>query len=496
MAFGVARVMRANFFRRESASRDLLAACIGPDLDTTTIQACLKELKEQCLYLHFDGVRYCFKKDPNVTLLIEQEAESVARDDSSVMGRCRQMIEERLAGQRAIVWPTKPGDVPDREPQFLLAYLPLDFAAQAASAQRRTALALCEQYGNRQREFRNGLGLAIPAGDQVEILRRGVRYLISVERIQGRWREHNLTSAQRSQLRERLATEKTATESALLKLYGEVWLPVSGEGALTLDTVSVGGRPLQVTLDAQKRALIHQRLMELLSTVQRRIFGTLSPGRISELFKLGDPGDYVAGIATGEVLKGFYEFLGFPRLVSAEAVRGAVARGVRTGLFGYTTGRPQLGEDGRYLVDRGRVAFERDVADDEIDLDAGFLIVPAAMPEKQAVPSEETTSDDDGCDGAVQPGSSGDFGEDPSAGDGSGVVYHTGSRQIAVSFVADQRNVYDAWNALANLADVAGKVSIQATATAPEGYDKAKLENGVLEPLRELGLIDDEHDSE
>ena len=49
---------------------------------------------------------------------------------------------------------------------------------------------------------------------------------------------------------------------------------------------------------------------------------------------------------------------------------------------------------------------------------------------------------------------------------------------------------------MANLADVAGSVSITASATAPEGYDKAKLENGVLEPLRELGLIDDEQDTE
>ena len=38
-------------------------------------KACLKELKDNCLYLHFDGTRYCFKKDPNVTLLVEQEVE-------------------------------------------------------------------------------------------------------------------------------------------------------------------------------------------------------------------------------------------------------------------------------------------------------------------------------------------------------------------------------------------------------------------------------------
>ena len=42
---------------------------------------------------------------------------------------------------------------------------------------------------------------------------------------------------------------------------------------------------------------------------------------------------------------------------------------------------------------------------------------------------------------------------------------------------------------MANLADVAGRVSISATATTPEGYDKGKLENGVFEPLRELAHL-------
>lgn len=51
--------------------------------------------------------------------------------------------------------------------------------------------------------------------------------------------------------------------------------------------------------------------------------------------------------------------------------------------------------------------------------------------------------------------------------------------------------MFGAWNALANLADLAGKVTISATATADDALDKGKLENGVLEPLRELGLIDD-----
>ena len=472
---------------------DLLGASIGPDLDTTTIQACLKELKEQCLYLHFDGVRYCFKRDPNVTLLVEQEADAVARDESRVHTRIRQMLEERLAGQRAIVWPAKPGDVPDREPQFLIAYLPLEFAARPAAERCQEALALCEQFGNRQREFRNGLGLAVPAADQVESLRRSVRYMLAVERVQGQWREHNLTAAQRSQLKERDATEKAATEASLLRLYGEVWLPGPGDKTLTLDSVSLGGRPLQTTLDDKKRALIHQRLMELLTNVQRSVFGTVAPGKLVELFKLGESGNHATGIATDKVLAGFYEFLGFPRLLSAEAVRKAVARGVETGLFGYVTGRPPLGDDGRYQIERSRVAFERTVADDEIDLDSGFLIGPAALPEIAAA-SDATTGEGDASDEELgEPGDESETDATEDTGNDTGSADRSGVQEVTLSFTAGQNDLYAAWNALANLADVAGEVSINAKATPPEGYDKAKLENGVIEPLRELGLISGEN---
>ena len=464
---------------------DLLGISIGPDLDSTTIQACLKELKEQCLYLHFDGVRYCFKKDPNVTLLVEQEAEAVSRDADRVRRRIRRMLEERLAGERsAVVWPTKPADVPDKEPRLLIAYLPLEFAARPEVEQQKEALGIFENYGNRNREFRNGLGLAVPAANQIEILRRAVRYLLAVQRIQDRWREHNLTKAQKSQLGERHATEATAAESALVQLYREVWLPSSDGGTLTLDAVGLEGRPLQTTLDEKGRARIHQRLTELLTTVQRRAFITVAPGKLLNLFEVGD-GATEPGIATDKIVAGFFSFLGFPRLLTVDALRTAVMRGVQTGLFGYATGRPELGEDGYYRIDRSQVALGRNVAEDEIDLDSGFLILPKALP---VHPSEA-------AEGTLAP-------PEPKAPDGgvpqvresvgpyvSVVPVAAEEHEIALSFTADRDELYSAWNAVANLADSAGKITV--TVKAEGALDKAKLENSVLEPLRELGLIDD-----
>ena len=211
-----------------------------------------------------------------------------------------------------------------------------------------------------------------------------------------------------------------------------------------------------------------------------------------ELFSFGEAGTDQSGIATNTVLAGFYEFLGFPRLLSAEAVRKAIVRGVETGLFGYVTGRPTLDENGRYQIDQSRVAFERSVVDDEIDLDSGFLIAPAALPEKAATTGDQTTRGDPGNGEPTQTGGGGGPGHGTDRGNEPPQPDAPSGREIALSFTADQSNLYAAWNALANLADLASEVSIKATSTLPTGYDKARLENGVLEPLQELGLINEE----
>jgi len=61
---------------------------------------------------------------------------------------------------------------------------------------------------------------------------------------------------------------------------------------------------------------------------------------------------------------------------------------------------------------------------------------------------------------------------------------------VELAFVADRTQLYTAWNAVANLADMAGKVAVTLRAESEPGFDKGKLQNGVLEPLQELGLID------
>jgi len=60
---------------------------------------------------------------------------------------------------------------------------------------------------------------------------------------------------------------------------------------------------------------------------------------------------------------------------------------------------------------------------------------------------------------------------------------------VEIIFSADRNQLFSAWNAIANLADLAGKVNVTVRADSAGGFDKNKLQNGVLEPLRESDLI-------
>ena len=59
-----------------------------------------------------------------------------------------------------------------------------------------------------------------------------------------------------------------------------------------------------------------------------------------------------------------------------------------------------------------------------------------------------------------------------------------------LAHTADSAKLYVAWNAVVNLADLAGKVTINLKAQKADGLDKTKLQNGVLDPSREADLIE------
>ncbi len=460
---------------------DLLDACVGPNLDNVTATAVLSELRRACLYLHYDGTRYCFKKDPNVTKLVEDAEQDVARNPQEVKERIRKLLDQRLSGHRGvIVWPATSRDLPDEEPHFTVGYAPLEFAAETRAEQERWANEVLSKYGDRLRKYRNGVGLAMPDKRPIESLRRAVRYLLAVERVEDKKQQLRLSKDQLEQLREHRRTHESAAESALRRLYTAVWLPRVENGALGIEKVEVGGRPLQATG-------IHERVTELLTEGGiKRVHGTLKPRKVVERLKLGEslaPGEPPRlGIPTADVLEAFFRDIEPPRLESAGAVRKAIADGVTEGIFGYTSGPiPALGPDGKFQVSRDRVAIGRLLAEDEVDFDSGFLMMPAAIPDAPTAGSVDV--EQQGMGGG--PG-----GETKPTVEESKMGTSDLQRIVRLRFRATRDQVYKAFPAVANLADKsdAKTVTVTVEATAENGFDKSWLRNAVDEPLDEADV--------
>jgi hypothetical protein len=467
--------------------RELLDAVVAPDLDGLTARAVLKELREQCLYLHYDGAHYVFKTTPNVTQILEDQATHI--DPREIEQAILEELNSRLSGRaNAIVWPRVSQAIPDREPRFLLAYLPLDFAVQGDAAQQSHALGLLTRHGDLPRRFRNGLGLAVPDRTQVEPLRHAVRYLKAIKLVRDRRAQLNLTQAQLEQLRERERTEETARDSSLRALYPSVWLPVLAGSEVGVEKVTISGRPLQATT-------IHERLHELLTVVSpKRLFTSVTPDKIIQLMALDGSGG--PAVSVDQVIATFYEVPGFPRLESEAVIRRGIVRGVRERAFGFigrigTDEIRRVREQAGYLADARLVRIGVELPEDEIDPAAAFIVMPAAIgceastppptPVPGSGPQPPVVTPPPGPGGVTTGGMT-----PPGGGAGTGRP-----TTVRLPLRMTRQQLYASFNAIGNLAQEAGSIRLMVEAEKTDGFDLAWLRNAVLEPLQEADVLDE-----
>ena len=356
---------------------ELLASVIGPDLDYSTAVGVLAELRDACLYLHHEDAYYVFKKFPNINKLVEDEERHVIRNPGEVHRRVKEIMLRRLNGQRsAIVWPKVSVQLPDAEPTFLIGYLPLEFTAQTGDIQQQQAMELFESHGDQARRYRNGLGLAIPQQDQVEPLLRAVCHLMAIERVEAKRDQYRLTPNDFRQINHRKRSQEAVLDRAFRQLYTSLWLPRSDNGSLKLESVEADGRALQSTG-------FHERVIELLNNTKKLLLTSITPRQIVDLMHLGEGAaghQPKLGVKTANVRDAFFSFLSFPRIDTCDTLRAAIAKGVREGTFGYTSGLfPTLGPDGRYLIPLNNLVYETAITQDEIDLDKGFIMMPVSI---------------------------------------------------------------------------------------------------------------------
>lgn len=474
---GIQREQGAEVLPPGVSEKELLEACLGPGLDSITAQSVLKRLRDECLFLHYDGIRYCFKTQANVNKIIEDEVDNVRPDE--IRRYIESLISERVAAvtNSAIIWPAKSENIPDRDPRFLLAYLPLEFVENSRPDQDKLALNYLTYFGSEPRRYRNGLGLAVPDPREMEGIRRAARYLLAVDRVRKKQSSYKLGKDQQDQLKERESTEKAAMEAGLRTLYSVVWLLSMDAGKPVLEKLEIGGRPV-------KAQSIHERLDELLTGVHGKIFDTIRPAKLMSLMQIGTGPGERSQVEAKLVLDTFFATPGFLRIKNANVLRDCIAQGVEQGLMAYALKNRVKEESGKYTVPSHDAVLGRRPGLDEIDLDAGIILLPSCL---------ETERSGNAPAATPVPGGSVPPDSPPPTGPGqeSTGAKPPASGQPVASLTMEMKlsksQLYKAFNAFGNLADKAGEITITVHGEQLN-IDASWIRNAITEPLSEAGI--------
>ncbi|HXG33901.1 MAG TPA: hypothetical protein VNJ11_11085 [Bryobacteraceae bacterium] len=155
------------------------------------------------------------------------------------------------------------------------------------------------------------------------------------------------------------------------------------------------------------------------------------------------------------------------------------------GLAAHRAISKEAARDEKFQVSRDRVAYRKEIAEDEVDLESGFLIVPAAIPEAPAAGTPVDTGASTGSGVTPPP-----VGPGPDVAPPPPQAPPTLKTRIALAFEATREQVFKAFPAIANLADRSdgGKVKLRVEGTSAAGFDAAWLRNAVEEPLDEADI--------
>jgi hypothetical protein len=149
-----------------------------------------------------------------------------------------------------------------------------------------------------------------------------------------------------------------------------------------------------------------------------------------------------------------------------------------------------LGPDGKFQVVRDKLVIGRKLAEDEVDFESGFIMVPGAIPEAAATLAPGTVPVTPGVPvrapgSPPQPGGAGTV---PATTPGAGGAARQGI--VRLKFKATRDQLFKAFPAIANLADKADdrKVTVNVEGASSEGFDPSWLRNAVDEPLDEADI--------
>jgi len=350
--------------KRQSATvPELRMAVAGPGIDVGNVETALEGLVDRCYYLTLDQNSYYFSLKENLNKRYADRRASVKNED------IERLVKEQVEGVfpaadgvERVFFPEKSGQIPNR-PIVTLVIVAPEHALRDDANSMANMLVMTKEKGDGGRTFKSALIWIAP--ECADGMREEARKLLAWEAIEAEVKPEQLDDNQRRQLSENIKRSRRDLKESAWRSYNKVML-LSKEN--TLKTVDLG----LVTSSAA------ESMTKLVVSVLRQNDEIVKA--VSPRFLVNNWPPAKAEWSTKDVRDAFFASPLFPRLLSGDAIKGAIARGVAEGLMAYVG----KGGSGGYEP----FVFKGNLPEGDVDVSDEFFIITAADAERHIKPPE------------------------------------------------------------------------------------------------------------
>jgi len=350
--------------RQSATVPELRLAVAGPTIDIGNVETALESLTDRCYYLTLERNSYYFSMRENLNKRYSDRRAGVKEED--VARLVREQVEKVFAnaeGLERVFFPEKSGQIPNR-PVIALAIGQPEKSLRDTPELVSELTTMTKESGSSMRTFKSALIWVVP--DSSDTMRDDARKLLAWEAIDAEKETMNLDDGQRRQLAEHLKRALRDLKESVWRSYNKVLL-LGKDG--DLKTVDLG---LVTSSSAESLTKL------ILSTLRQNdeIVKAVSPRFLLKNWPPAKP-----EWSTKDVRDAFFASPIFPRLLSVEAVRGAIARGVSEGQMAYVAKRAE-GYD--------PFIYKQPLDEHDVEISEDVFIISAEDAEKHIKPPELT----------------------------------------------------------------------------------------------------------
>ncbi len=302
--------------RTEATVPEIRLAVAEPSLDIGNVETVLETLSMDCYYLSIEKNKYRFSLSPNLNKILADRRANVQapRITKRVKDEIQKVFVASL-GIQSIYFPENSSAVPNRA-VLTLAILAPEHSIQDSETVKFVEL-MTRQYGTSDRTFKSAIIWAVADSDTQ--LREETRKLLAWEDIRDEERER-LDDSQKRQLDENLKKAERDLKESVWRSYKNIALLGKDNKIRTVD--------LGMVTSSMARTMVELIISRL------RQDGDVEDN-ISPRFIVRNWSPAFTEWSTKAVRDAFLASPLFPRLLNGDAVKEAIARGVRDGILAY-----------------------------------------------------------------------------------------------------------------------------------------------------------------